>query len=197
MESLDPKAAAADIVVRSTEEIFDSDVEMLTVVGGPPQYALANFVQANESTGPASSHGWRAVMAALTQKGMKERGCGTNDNPYSRYFGKGPQAWCADFVSWAFDSTGNQDRKVPWGPPSLVSNITSWGSRTNNLIRGPRAGCIFTYNNGQHTGLVVRLEAGRFLTVEGNTSGPDGTVCWVWTHARTDNGQYSFVRVPD
>src|ERR687885_599232 len=44
-----------------------------------------------------SAHQLKALALAVTQKGMREHPQGSNDNMYSRYFGFGPQFWCADF----------------------------------------------------------------------------------------------------
>ncbi len=203
LDDLDPRAAAADVDDPSPDEVLDLDLtlgiddtpEVHHAVGGGG-LGIANAASFGPP-GKASAHGWRAVLVALKQKGMRENPSGSNTNPYSRYFGYGAQSWCADFVSWAFDSTGDRNRKVPWGYPSGVAGIVKWGRETGNLLSGPRPGAIFAYLNGQHTGLVVRLEGGKFLTVEGNTSGPDGAVTWVWTHARKDDGKYAFIQVPD
>src|SRR5437870_10429274 len=42
---------------------------------------------------------------------------------------------CADFVAYCVDRTGNGDRKVPWGYPSAVSNITAWGQKHGRIDR--------------------------------------------------------------
>lgn len=145
----------------------------------------------------ASAHGQRAAALALAQKGVREDPLGSNNNPYSRYFGFGPQFWCADFVSWAFDRTGNRDRRVPWGPPSAVVNITRWGQSHGYMMSRPEAGAIFTYRNGKHTGIVTGVGGGSFATIEGNTTGPDGSTTYVWTHQRRNDGSYYFIRFPD
>ena len=138
----------------------------------------------------------RAITLALRQKGMKERGCASNRNPYSRYFGFGAQFWCADFVAWALDRTGNRDRKVPWGDPSLVANIIRWAEREDLVRTTPERGHIFCRRNASHTGLVSAASGGSFTTIEGNTSGPDGRSCWVYDHRRRNDGSYLFVRWP-
>lgn len=139
----------------------------------------------------------QAVALALQQQGMRERPCPSNRNPYSAYFGYGPQFWCADFVAWCFDRTGNQDKKVPWGYPSAVLNITAWAQRQGLLVSTPRRGDIFTYKSGGHTGLVTAAGGGTFSTIEGNTKGRDGTTCWVAQHKRsTTDGRYHYVRWP-
>ena len=149
--------------------------------------------------GDVGSHRERATMLALSQIGRREEQR-RNANRYSRYFGYTvPQAWCADFVSWAFDRTGNNDRKAPWGYPSAVRSINAWAREHRHLVDSPRRGDIFTFKDDAHTGLVVAaLPGGLFVTVEGNTYGPDARegTAWVWTRTRKANGPYRFVRTP-
>jgi hypothetical protein len=114
----------------------------------------------------------KAVGTAGLQYGYKEGP--KNNNKFSQYFGKNHQPWCADFVSWAFDSTGNKDKKVPWGNPSAVVNILEWGQKEKYLVKTPKLGDIFimTKNGVSHTGLVweVAKDGKSFRTVEGNSS---------------------------
>jgi len=143
---------------------------------------------------PISDHQRQALMLAVSQKGMREHPPGRNDNKYSRYFGFGPQFWCADFVAFCVDKTGNGDRKVPWGYPSAVKNITAWGQRNGTIHSQPRKGDIFTRRDAMHTGFVLSAQGSRFTTIEGNTSGPDGDL-YVASHARdAADGLYFFVR---
>lgn len=144
-----------------------------------------------------SGHGHRAIALALTQKGVRENPPGSNRNPYSAYFGFGPQFWCADFVSWAFDRTGDRNRRLPWGGPSAVVNITQWGLNHHYIVRAPERGAIFTYKNGAHTGMIISVNGSAFDTIEGNTTGPNGQTTWVWSHSRRDDGSYYFIRYPD
>ena len=145
---------------------------------------------------PISAHQRKALRLAVTQKGVRETPPGSNNNPYSRYFGFGPQFWCADFVGWALDRTGNRDKKVPWGYPSAVENITAWGKAKGLIHSQPRKGDIFTYKNGKHTGFVLKADGTRFISIEGNTGGPVGIV-YVASHARdASDGTYFFVRHP-
>jgi hypothetical protein len=149
--------------------------------------------------GPSiTAHQRRALKVALVQRGPKEEihrdPVGSNCNPYSKYFGFGCQFWCADFVAFCIDRTGNRDKKVPWGYPSAVKNITLWGQKHGKIHSMPREGDIFTYKDGDHTGLVLSANGSSFMTVEGNTTGPEGTF-YVASHARdASSGQYFFVR---
>src|SRR5262245_12255474 len=80
--------------------------------------------EAGDAAPQISGHQRNALKLALTQKGPRETPPGSNRNIYSAYFGFGPQFWCADFVAWALDKTGDRDKKVAWGYPSAVKNIT-------------------------------------------------------------------------
>jgi len=148
-----------------------------------------------DGAGPGiSAHQQRALTLALSQKGMREHPQGSNDNMYSRYFGFGPQFWCADFVAFCVDKTGNRDHKVPWGYPSAVKNITAWGQRNNRIHSMPQKGDIFTRKDGMHTGFVTSAQGSSFVTIEGNTSGPGGDF-YVASHTRdASSGLYFFVR---
>jgi CHAP domain len=136
----------------------------------------------------------RAVAAALHQQGRREVPCGSNRNPYSAYFGYGAQFWCADFVAWCVDTTGDRDRRVAWGAPSAVRTISAWAERSGLVVSSPARGDIFTYRNGAHCGLVTGSDGKRFTTVEGNTTGRDGKTCWVAQHTRRVDETYYFVR---
>jgi hypothetical protein len=131
----------------------------------------------------------------LTQKGIKETPPGSNVNKFSAHFGFGAQEWCADFVAWALDRTGNQDMEVPWGYPSAVVNILEWGQRNELVRHNPRKGDIFVKKPHSHTGLVIRADGDSFMTIEGNTTDATGDCIYVATHAR-DNADrdYWFVR---
>jgi len=142
----------------------------------------------------------RAVRKALGQVGYKETS--VNCNKFSGYFGKGCQAWCANFVSWAFDFTGNKDKKLPWKNPSAVVSILAWAKNTNHLLKPtdkPQRGDIFLIRKikdgkvlASHTGLVVSVSSDgkTFVTVEGNTSNKV-------MKRRLPRSNYRFVRVPN
>jgi hypothetical protein len=133
----------------------------------------------------------KAVGTAGLQYGYKEGP--NNQNQFSQYFGKDHQPWCADFVSWAFDFTGNKDKKLRWGNPSAVVNILEWGQKYKYLVKTPKLGDIFimTKNGVSHTGLVweVAKDGKSFRTVEGNSS---DKVNSNWR----SNYPFQFVRIP-
>src|SRR3954471_14018206 len=59
----------------------------------------------------ASPHGARAVGLARGEYGT------VGGAKYEKYFGYGTVNWCALFVSWAVDVTGNRDHRAPWSNP--------------------------------------------------------------------------------
>lgn len=145
-------------------------------------------------------HQQRALTLALSQKGMREHPLGSNRQKYSKYFGFGKQFWCADFVAFCMDKTGNRDHKVPWGYPSACNNIAKWGRRTGKIHSQPRKGDIFVQKDAEHpeqcihTGFVTSADGSRFMTIEGNTTGPTNDAVYVASHSRdASGGSYLFV----
>jgi hypothetical protein len=128
----------------------------------------------------------KVLNAAISQIRRGESPPRSNCQPYSRYFGKGCQPWCADFVSWAIDSV-DRNKVVPWGNPSTATSIYNWASKTGRFVRTPRPGDIFIIK-GQHTGFVKLASGGTFTTVEGNTGNK------VKSLRRSFKDRYFFVR---
>jgi hypothetical protein len=180
--------------------ILGPEVVGAAVSGAAASGAAASGAAASGAAAASSitAHQRRALALALAQKGptrtVKRTPVGSNCNPYSRYFGFGCQFWCADFVAYCVDRTDNRDRKVPWGYPSAVRNITAWGQKNGRIRSRPQKGDIFTRKDGGHTGFVLSAQGSSFMTVEGNTSGPLGDV-YVASHQRdASSGLYWFVR---
>ena len=175
--------------------------DIAAIILGPEVVGAAVSGAAASGAAAASSitaHQRRALALALALKGptrtVKRTPVGSNCNPYSRYFGLACQFWCADFVAFCVDRTGDRDRKVPWGYPSAVRNITAWGQKNGRIRSRPQKGDIFTRKDGGHTGFVLSAQGSSFMTVEGNTSGPLGDV-YVASHQRdASSGLYWFVR---
>jgi hypothetical protein len=85
------------------------------------------------------------------------------------------------------------------GYPSAVENITTWGQQNQKIHSTPRAGDIFTRQDGEHTGLVLSVDGSTFMTIEGNTTDAGSTdpesAFFVASHARdAADGLYYFVR---
>jgi hypothetical protein len=200
-----------------------------------PAVASASGIGGGIAATTKLSNRERALQAAIKRLGyheVLEPGGYNNLNKFSGYFvyhadnkrgiiRNARRSWCADFASWAFDRTGNNDGRVPWINPASVSAIKSWGERFGHIHTRPARGDIFVMKGfwrgrwRSHCGIVrkVNWTTGKFLAVEGNTNRPlskqkagapsYNAVIWVAHQRRninqlTDNGTrlYHFVRVP-
>ncbi len=153
-------------------------------IGGVPGFLGGNsgpmtpFNSANLPGGriSGSGQGVDAVNWALSQEGVSERNNPGRVRAYSR--GRW-QAWCADFVSQAYNQTGGS----PWGHQSSVAGILNWGRRNpghflsaNQARANPgslRVGDVVVWkqNGRSHVGLLTGVNPnGTFNTIEGNTS---------------------------
>jgi hypothetical protein len=110
-----------------------------------------------------SRHGAAAVALARREAGT------VGGAKYQKYFGEpAGTAWCALFVSWAVDMTGNHDHKVPWGNPASVSAVESWARAKRRLVKRPLHGDMFGIG-GEHMGLVAGASPDG-SSIEGNWS---------------------------
>jgi hypothetical protein len=88
---------------------------------------------------------------------------------------RGPEAWCADFVSYAFKQAGK-----PLGPNgkgfASVSMMKNWLNQNGNFHRsGPKVGDIAFFKNFSHVAIIEKINNdGTVTTIEGNTGGPGG-----------------------
>jgi hypothetical protein len=113
-----------------------------------------------------SPHGDAAVALARREAGT------VGGAKYQSYFGDAPgTAWCALFVSWAVDMTGNHDHKLPWGNPAYVPAVESWARANGRLVSRPLHGDMFGMA-GEHMGLVAGAspDGSSIWTIEGNWS---------------------------
>lgn len=114
----------------------------------------------------------KALEIARRYLGFHEQG--SNGNPFSRFFGRPPEPWCADFVSYCYTKAGKKLNE-PY-TPTLLSMLKSNGtySRSN-----PKVGDIIMFDwqpgsgpTAQHTGLVEKVfrKNGQLWvqTIEGN-----------------------------
>jgi len=127
----------------------------------------------------------KAVYNALDQIGAKE-----SDQSYKKFTQGRTEAWCADFVSWAYEKANGG--VCPWGYrdkkgnyKAAVTEIADWG-RKNSLFRennqqsrnNLKSGDLITFKNsiGNHIGMVSRVDKDAngnvtaIHTIEGNTS---------------------------
>lgn len=100
---------------------------------------------------------------------------GENGNPFSKFFGRPPEAWCADFVSYCYTKAG-KPLNEPW-TPALLAKLKANGTHNRN---NPKPGDIIMFDwqpgsgpTAQHTGLVEKVfrKNGRLMvqTIEGNS----------------------------
>jgi Putative peptidoglycan binding domain/CHAP domain len=143
-------------------------------------------LRAGTTTGGASL-GAKMLETARAELGNVEA---TNNNDgailkYPRYFGRGREAWCADFVSWVSQHSGGKMNN-PY-TPSIVNELKAKGTwKTSN----PQVGDLVLFDwdhNGvaNHIGLVEKVNPdGSLQTIEGNAldeaSGKEG----VFRHTR-------------
>ncbi len=123
----------------------------------------------------ASGAGYRNKVLAEARKWLGFHEGAGNRNPFSRYFGRGPEAWCADFVSYCYTKAGKRLNE-PW-TPALLAKLKANGTYTRNH---PKPGDIVMFDwspssgpSAQHTGLVEKVyrKNGRLYvqTIEGNS----------------------------
>ena len=147
--------------------------------GFTPSFAQANNLHlASARSGRGSAAGLKALNKARSQIGVRER-TGRNDGtPAQRYSNGRREAWCANFVSWAFRKSGN---KLPGNQRSLASvqYMENQMKKAGKFHRGtPKPGDIIFFKNrgrsdrggGRHVGIVERVANGRIYTIEGNSS---------------------------
>lgn len=141
----------------------------------------------NPATPGGSDFRARILAVAQGEVGTVER---TNSNDgqvakYPAYFGRGTEAYCADFVSWVMQQSGGSmnDPYCPSVRNELIAT-GNWKGRTN-----PQAGDMVLFDwdhdgTADHIGLVKSVNAnGTLTTIEGNTSGPNGQE-GVWERTR-------------
>jgi hypothetical protein len=129
------------------------------------------------------SLGRRALAAASGQIGVTEVGedRGPQVERFQAATGATGQAWCASFVTWAFERAGRETPEGNWAAVSSWVNAARQGASGLQIIEpgDARPGDIVAYDWGHgedfgadaHIGLVAsRVEGGRFQAVEGNTS---------------------------
>lgn len=143
-------------------------VPMPTVVPPQANRPLPQLPSIQPSSVAPGGRESAAIQWAHSLEGVNER-----QNPDTvRSISRGRwQAWCADFVSQAFQNTGG----APWGHRSSVSGIMRWGQENGRYFAKeaqlPQPGDVIIMKNGiSHTGIVTRVENGQVHTIEGNSN---------------------------
>lgn len=117
----------------------------------------------------------RILKLARSQLGVRESPMGSNRTKYSPFFGRPPEPWCADFVSWLYTKSGKK-LNIPYTPTMLA-----WMKNNGTYNRySPKPGQIimFDWNPGsgvpaEHTGIVEKVYMRNGVkyvqTIEGNS----------------------------
>lgn len=101
--------------------------------------------------------------------------CGAEVNKYTD---NTLEYWCADFVSWVYKEAGKPFTggvSGGWRLPS-VEGIQAWMQENGEFVANtpsspdPQPGDVYVINNGEHIGIVVKVEGGNLYTISGNTS---------------------------
>ncbi len=158
-------------------------------VAGPSTWsALAGPVVAPPPPPSGSDMRARVLDAARAELGTTESG--TNRGAALKYpnaFGRGAEAWCADFVSYVTQKAGGS-MNDPYCP-SVVNQLKSdggWKGRSN-----PQPGDLVLFDwdgdrEADHIGIVEKVNAdGSIGTIEGNTENPQTGQEGVWRRTRS------------
>ncbi|HEY1088416.1 MAG TPA: peptidoglycan-binding protein [Archangium sp.] len=106
---------------------------------------------------------------------------------YPQHFGRGAEAWCADFTSYVLQKAG-LDMNDPY-TPSVVNQLKrdgNWKGKSN-----PQPGDLVLFDwdgdrEADHIGIVERVNPdGTIATIEGNTENPQTGQEGVWRRTRT------------
>jgi hypothetical protein len=114
--------------------------------------------------------------AARSQLGTVESPPNSNRTKYGKAYGMDGQAWCAMFVWWVFQQTGDKDL-IP--KAAYTPTFADWFRKRGAWGTAPRPGAVVFFdfpgdgvNRISHVGLVEAVNTdGTITTIEGNTSG--------------------------
>ena len=124
------------------------------------------------------------LAIAEARKWLNNREGPGNQNRFSTYFHRGPELWCADFVSYCFEKTGNPIGKSGAGI-SLVTAMDAWFRHRGDWDSRPEVGAViaFRWSTGQHhVGIVTKVTGSQITYISGNTSAPGGGRDGVFEH---------------
>jgi peptidoglycan hydrolase-like protein with peptidoglycan-binding domain len=115
------------------------------------------------------------LKVAGSQIGTTEQGNNAGGaKKYQQFFGRGPEPWCADFVSWVMSMAGRPTNS-PYCP-TFVQQLKKQGRWKG--VKDPQPGDIVFFdwdgdNSPDHVGILKCVNAdGSITTIEGNTSNP-------------------------
>lgn len=115
------------------------------------------------------------LRVAESQIGTTEKGENRGGAlKYQNFFGRGPEPWCADFVSWVYSKAGKSTNS-PYCP-TFVNQLKKQGRWKGK--NDPQAGDLVFFDwdhdkNPDHVGIVKSVNSdGSITTIEGNTANP-------------------------
>lgn len=165
LKALGYKSGKADgLFNRKTERAIEKFQRKhhLQVTGEVDRKTMKKLDAAAERVG----FGHKAILEARKHVGFRE-GAG-NANPFSRYFGRGGEAWCADFVSYCFSKAGK--RLDICNTETMKNHFKANGGYHQDH---PKAGDIIFFDwdggNTDHVGIVEYVRNGVVHTIEGNS----------------------------
>jgi hypothetical protein len=149
-----------------------------------------------------------ALERAINELGITESPAGSNDNKYGRWYGMNYQPWCAMFVTWCFENSGDSPSFVQGSRysycPYIVDDARNrrYGlSTTDDPIPGDVVLYDWAYDTiYDHVGIFEEdLGGGSFSAIEGNTSTSNNSNGGqVMRRTRSRSGQGTcFVRVAE
>ena len=130
----------------------------------------------------------RILDVARGELGTRETGNNKGDIlKYPKFFGRGSEAWCADFTSWVMQHSGGDMNKAycPYVINELKKN-GDWKGRSN-----PQPGDLVLFDwkgdgKADHIGIVERVNAdGTINTIEGNAADAKTGRQGVYRHTRS------------
>ena len=110
-------------------------------------------------------------------------------NKFGEWYGMNNVAWCMEAVQYWYAQAG---APLPYKTASCGA-LLSWyrNNQPECVVKAPVPGCIVIFNfpgtaySTDHTGLFVKLDGQKIVTIDGNTSGGnDSNGGWVQQRAR-------------
>lgn len=124
------------------------------------------------------------IALAKTQIGVSEDPVKSDNVKYNKELhGGAKQPWCCTFIRWLFKQLKAEKLFCDGRNEAAVPNVTAWARKSKQLLQynkgKPGDLAIFDWSGGQtrsdHIGLIIGVENGYYITIEGNTSDPNGS----------------------
>lgn len=159
-------------------------------VASPSTWQALNGPVTPRPVTPVTNGDARARMLDIARGEIGTLETGSNRGAvlkYPQFFGRGAEAYCADFTSWVSRQAG-LTMNNPYCP-SVVNELKrngDWKGKSN-----PQPGDLVLFDwdgdrNADHIGIVERVNAnGTITTIEGNTENPQTGQQGVWRRERS------------